>query len=396
MTMFRFVRSCVCHCLHAAITRLEEVNEEVSVWSPVRWLGYLSGLNLLAALCLGLYARWEYGSARRLLFVIFMLVPVVLGAACVLYYYFKMERMSHRLLHPGLGFLLGLLCFLDGAELRKDPKDQAAAYLLLTSAALRTLWALLDRLFSCTRYRPAFLTSAERLELVGFAAASWVFEVRESLSVTVVLAALAAVMVALRMKALLALPSMLCFVITAALFFHSLGMRTNPSALTCFFSLLLCDPLLDVFFSGLSVTERWRPFLASRAPWRRLSLLPVLAVEVAFVVLSIQKLLYSNQPWLTLVPAVVLCVLFWATCHMVFFITVWGFHSKLSVCQQVLASQLAGSSGLDKVMASRGMRHFCLISERLVFFSLVSTVALAALCWQVQTRLGIFDIVHEL
>lgn len=380
--MCRFLRYCISHCLHAAMTRLEEVNEEASVWSSVRWLGYLSGLNLLVALCLGLYARWE-GSAETILLVIFVLALVVLGIACIAYYYFNMERVSLSLLHPWFGFLLGLLCFLNSPALENDMKERVANYLLLTSVVLRTLWALLDRLFGCTRYRPAFLTSAERLELLGFATASTALLIQTSLSVMVLVVALATVMVALRMKALLALPNLVCFaVITALLFFKSLNITTNPFALACFFSQLICDPLLDVYFSGLSVTERWQPFLVWRGLWRRLSLLPLLVVEVTFIILATRKLTDLDQ-WLLMVPGFVVCVLFWAICHMVFIITVWGFHTKLSDCQRVCSSQLSGGNGLDKIMASKGMRHFCLISERLVLFTLMSTIAVAALCWQV-------------
>lgn len=378
--MCRFLRYCVSHCLHAAMTRLEEVNGEASMWSSVRWLGYLSSLNLLVALCLGLYARWER-TAETILLVIFILALVVLGIASIMYYYFNMERLSLSLLHPWFGFLLGLLCFLNSPALQSDLKERAANYMLLTSVALRTLWALLERLFGCTRYRPAFLTSAERLELAGFAAASTALLLQKSLSVMVLVVALATVMVALRMKALLALPNLVCFaVITGVLFFHSLNITINPFALACFFSQLICDPLLDVYFSGLSVTERWQPFLAWRVLWRRLSLLPLLLVEVTFIVLSARKLKDLDQ-WYLMIPTFVVCVLFWAICHMVFVITVWGFHTKLSDCQRVCLSQLG--SGLDKIMASKGVRHFCLISDRLVLFTLVSTVAVAVACWQV-------------
>ncbi len=380
--MCRFLRYCVSHCLHAAMTRLEEVNGEVSMWSSVRWLGYLSGLNLLVALCLGLYTRWEK-SAESTLLVILVLALIVLGIASVVYYY-SMERVSLSLLHLWFGFLLGLQCFLNSPALESDLKEHVANYLLLASVALRTLWALLDRLFGCTRYRPAFLTSAERLELAGFAIASTALLIQKSLSVMVLVVALATVMVALRMKALLALLNLLCFaVITAVLFFRSLDITTNPFALACFFSQLICDPLLDVYFSGLSVTERWQPFLVWRGLWRRLSLLPLLVVEVTFIILAARKLKDLDQ-WYLMIPGFAVCVLFWAICHMVFVITVWGFHTKLSDCQRVCLSQGSGVSGLDKVMASKGMRHFCLISERLVLFTLVSTVAVAALCWQVR------------
>nr|XP_046248990.1 transmembrane protein 168 [Scatophagus argus] len=384
--MCRFLRYCVSHCLHAAMTRLEEVNGEVSMWSSVRCLGYLSGLNLLVALCLGLYARWER-TAETILLVIFVLALIVLGIASIMYYYFSMERVSLSLLHPWFGFLLGLLCFLNSPALKNDSKERASNYLLLSSVVLRTLWALLDRLFGCTRYRPAFLTSAERLELAGFATASAALLFQKSMSVMVLVVALATVMVALRMKALLALPNLVCFaVITAVVLFKSLNITTNPFALACFFSQLICDPLLDVYFSGLSVTERWQHFLVWRGLWRRLSLLPLLAVEVTFIILAGRKLTDLDQ-WYLMIPSFVVCVLFWTICHMVFVITVWGFHTKLSDCQRVCLSQGSGGNGLDKIMASKGMRHFCLISERLVLFTLVSTVAVAALCWQASSSI---------
>ncbi|XP_067446472.1 transmembrane protein 168 [Thunnus thynnus] len=384
--MCRFLRYCVSHCLHAAMTRLEEVNGEVSMWSSVRWLGYLSSLNLLVALCLGLYARWE-STAESTLLIILVLALFVLGIASVLYYFFSMERVSLSLLHLWFGFLLGLLCFLSSPALESDVKEQAANYLLLASVALRTLWALLERLLGCTRYRPAFLTSAERLELAGFAAASTALLIQKSLSVMVLVMALATVMVALRMKALLALPNLVCFaVITAVLFFKSLNITTNPFALACFFSQLICDPLLDVYFSGLSVTERWQPFLVWKGLWRRLSLLPLLVVEVIFIILAARKLTDLDQ-WYLMIPGFAVCALFWAICHMVFVITVWGFHTKLSDCQRLCVIQGSGVSGLDRVMASKGMRHFCLISERLVLFTLVSTVAVAALSWQASSSI---------
>lgn len=384
--MCRFLRYCVSHCLHAAMTRLEEVNGEVSVWSSVRWLGYVSGLNLLIALFLGLYVRWEKTEGSTLL-VILILAMVVLGVASVLHYFFNMERVSLSVLHLWFGFLLGLLCFINSpVTVRSDVKELAANYMMLVSMALRTLWALLERLFGRTRYRPAFLTSAERLELAGFAVASTALN-QKSLSIMVLLVSLGTVMVALRMKALLSLPNLVSFaVITGVAFFQALHLDINPFALACFFSQLICDPLLDVYFSGLSVTERWQPFLIWRGLWRRLSLLPLLLVEAAFMALAARKLLHLDQ-WYLLIPGFAVASLFWLICHMVFVITVWGFHTKLSDCQRLSWTQGPDLSGLDKIMASKGMRHFCLISERLVLFTLVSSIAVGALCWQSSSSL---------
>ncbi|XP_049578529.1 transmembrane protein 168-A [Syngnathus scovelli] len=383
--MWRFLRYCVSHWLQAAMTRLD-VQGEGSVWSSVRCLGYMSGLNLLVALCLGLFVRWEE-TADSTLLVIFILALLVLPLAGGLYCYLGTERLSLSLLHLWFGFLLGLLCFVNSPELEGNSKEQVANGLLLSSVSLRTLWALLERMLGYARHRPAFLTSAERLQLTGFAAASTALLLHKALSVTVLAVALSAVVVALRMKAILALTNLACFVVIGGDFFlASLGVRTNAFALGCFFGLLVCEPLLDVYFSGLSVTERWQPFLHRRGLWRRLTLLPLLLLEVTFVVLAAQVLGRLDRWYLT-IPALAACTLFWAVCHLVFFISLWGFHSKLSDCQRVCLSQACGGSGLDKIMASKGMRHFCLICERLLRFTLVSTVALAALSWQASSSI---------
>uniref|UniRef100_W5K2Z6 Transmembrane protein 168 n=1 Tax=Astyanax mexicanus TaxID=7994 RepID=W5K2Z6_ASTMX len=386
--MCRLFRYCVSHSLYAAMTRLEEINKGVSLSMSVRYLGYLSTINLLVAICLGLYVRWEK-TAQPVLLVIFILGLFVLGMASIFYYYFSMERISLCLFHLWLGFLLGLLCFVNGPSLDVDLKEQVTCYMLLASVVIRTLWALVERLFGCTRHRPALLKSAEALELTGFAVASTTQVARDSLSLAVLALAVATLVADLRMKSFLALPNLICFSVVAALFFFkSLGVSTNPYALACFLSRLVCEPLLDIYFSGLSVTERWAHFLRRGGLWRRLTLLPLLIIEVAFLVLSALKM-GNLDKWYIDIPSFSVSGVFWIICHMVFLVTLWGFHSKLSDCQRACVVQRAEPGKLDRVMASRGMRHFCLISKRLVLFSLVSTVLLGALSWQPSNSLFI-------
>lgn len=84
------------------------------------------------------------------------------------------------------------------------------------------------------------------------------------------------------------------------------------------------------------------------------------------------------------IPGFCLFGLFWSICHTILLITIWGFHTKLNECQKAWQAQRASSRSLDQIMASRGIRHFCLISERLVFFTLLSSIILGAVSWQVQ------------
>lgn len=169
--MCKSLRYCVSHCLYAVMIKVQELKRETNMHSSIRYLGYLANMNLLVAICLGLYVRWEK-TENILLLVIFILGLFVLGIASILYYYFSMKTASLSLSHLWFGFLLGLLSFIDDSKLNTDVKEEATKYLLLASILIRTLWSLVERICGCVRHQPDLLTSAEFLELVGFAIAS--------------------------------------------------------------------------------------------------------------------------------------------------------------------------------------------------------------------------------
>lgn len=349
--------------------------------SSVRYLGCLARINLLAAIFVGLYVRWEK-TADALILVIFILGLFVLGIASILYYYFSMETASLSLSNLWFGFLLGLLCFLNNSAFKNDVKEEATNNLLLSAIVLRVLCSLVERICGCIHHRPTLLTTAEFLELVGFAIASTIMLVEKSMSIILLVMALAMLIIDLRMKSFLAIPNLAIFgAIASLLFFPSLRIPTNPFALACFFSCLISDPLLDVYFSGLSVTERWKPYLYRGKICRRLSVISIGVVELIFFILAAFKLRYLDL-WYFVIPGFSVFGIFWMICHVIFFITLWGFHTKLNDCHKVYYTHCAENNSLDRVMASKGMRHFCLISKQLVFFSLLATAVLGAVSWQ--------------
>ncbi|XP_069484010.1 transmembrane protein 168 [Ambystoma mexicanum] len=379
--MCRSLRYCVSHCLYVAMTKLDEANREANMHSSIRYLGYLARITLLVAICMGLYVRWEK-TEDSLILVIFILGLFVLGIASILYYYFSMEAASLSLSHLWFGFLLGLLCFLDNSSFKSDMKEEATKFLLISSMAIRTLCSLVERICGCVWQRPTLLTSVEFLELAGFAIASTIMLFEKSMSIILLVAALAMLMIDLRMKSFLAIPNLVIFgVLTCVFFFPSLGIPINPFALACFFSCLVCDPLFDVYFSGLSVTERWKPYLYRGSICRRLSVIFVGCIELVFFILSTFKL--SNLSlWYFVIPGFSIFGIFWLVCHIIFLITLWGFHTKLNDCHKVYSTHNVENNSLDRVMASKGMRHFCVISARLVFFSLLATAIFGAVSWQ--------------
>lgn len=259
------------------------------MFTSVRCLGYLSSLNLLVAVCVGMYVRWEVTSEPMIL-VIFILGLFVLGIASILHYYFAMEKASLCLFHLWFGFLLGLLCFLNSPTLDTNVKELVANYLLLASVIMKMVWAVTERICRSIRYKPTLLTSTELLELLGFGIASTTMLFHKSVAIIGLVVALGALIVDLRMKSLLALPNLASFALVASLvFFQALGIAANPYALGCYMGRLLCEPVLDVYFSGLGSSERWTPVLSMGKVWRRLSLLPLSLTELAFFVLAAVK-----------------------------------------------------------------------------------------------------------
>lgn len=263
--------------------------KEVDMFTSVRCLGYLSSVNLIVAICVGMYVRWEVTSEPMIL-VIFILGLFVLAIASILHYYFAMERASLSLFHLWFGFLLGLLCFLNSPALDSNVKELVANYLLLAGVVMKAVWAITERICSSIRYKPVLLRSAELLELLGFCIASTAMYLQKSLAIIGLAMALGALIVDLRMKSLLALPNLVTFsLVTSLVFFQALGITANPYALGCYLGRMLCEPVLDVYFSGLGSSERWMPVLSLGNLWRRLSLLPLSLVQLAFFVLAALK-----------------------------------------------------------------------------------------------------------
>lgn len=181
--------------------------KEVDMFTSVRCLGYLSSINLLVAVCVGMYVRWEVTDEPMIL-VIFILGLFVLGIASILHYYFAMEKASLSLFHLWFGFLVGLLCFLNSPALDLNVKELVANYLLLASVIMKAVWAFTERICSSVRYKPMLLTSAELLELLGFGIASTTMLLLNSVAIIGLVVALGALIVDLRMKSIFAIPNL--------------------------------------------------------------------------------------------------------------------------------------------------------------------------------------------
>uniref|UniRef100_A0A8C4R9A6 Transmembrane protein 168 n=1 Tax=Eptatretus burgeri TaxID=7764 RepID=A0A8C4R9A6_EPTBU len=377
------LRYIVSHCLQVVMNAAQhETGRNGGMRSAFRFLGFIVNGLLLVALSLGLFTRWEHSGDTNLL-VMFVMGLVVFLIACVLSYYFSMENACTNIAHLVFGFLLGFLALVDQANLIDDSKEEASRYLLLLSIFTRSMLSISSRFFRATRFASTLLLSTEFLELVGFGAASAALTMERCFDVSLLLCAFGLCLADLRMKSLLALPTMIGFsVISVLLFFPALDLSINPFALGCFFGRLLCDPLIDLFYSGLTVTERWHPYLQAHKMLRRFSVLVLLLAELLFIILSAFTLGNVNRWYILRLLGIIVFGILWVTSHLVLVTALWAFHNRLNNCLGACALLRTGSKSLDDVMASRGMRQYCLVAEQLVFGALIFTILMAVVCWQ--------------
>ena len=116
---------------------------------------------------------------------------------------------------------------------------------------------------------------------------------------------------------------------------------------------------------------------------RRFSVLVLLLAELLFIILSAFTLGNVNRWYILRLLGIIVFGILWVTSHLVLVAALWAFHNRLNNCLGTCALLRTGSKSLDDVMASRGMRQYCLVAEQLVFSALISTIFMAVVCWQV-------------
>eukprot|EP00058_Branchiostoma_floridae_P006046 XP_002591534.1 hypothetical protein BRAFLDRAFT_60457 [Branchiostoma floridae] len=346
----------------------------------IRYLGFLPSLVLLVAISLGLYTRWE---ATEEVFVLVVALGglFVFAIAMALHYYFSMEYFSESLAHLWFGCLLGMMAFTENESFRYDEKEEVMNILLMTSVGLSLFWAMVERTCNYIKYTSNLLTNSELMETAGFATATILLGQKWA-DVCFLSVAFALGLIAMRKKALLAVPNFTVFLaLSIAIFFPTLKKTINPYAASCFAGRLCIAPLLDIYFSNLTTVERWQWYIFQSKHVKRLVILVTVVVDITFMVFS-GMIVRHFQELFFVIPGFVIFGILWICFHIVFIVTCWVFSRKLNECVLVYKAYGEDTKNMTRIMASKGVRHFSQISERLALCTIFSTWMLAAVSWQ--------------
>ena len=356
-----------------------------------RHFAYVDEIVLVAALCLGLYTRWAHSQDMAVLLIVFMGL-VVLAVTAALVYYFSTVAIGLSVLRLWVGCLIGVISFPEADIYTNElllKIHEAMNILLITSLVLRATWTLMERFLHLVPQQPKLLDRLDTLEMMGMATSSLVIG-KDFVSISLLVLGLALTITAIRTRSFLGLMNLVVLiVITTLVFFPKLlNVPANPCGLLLFLGRVSLQPVADLYFSGLSTLERWEPLLRRSKLLQRLLILTAVTFQLTFFIIH-AKQMPNHKEWFVVVPLFAAFGFVWVCYHLVFLVTCWQLSGKIAECNLTYRSMEETSRNMNRIMAAKGVRHFSLISQRLVFVTLVTTILLAGIGWQTKTALSV-------
>lgn len=356
----------------------------------VRLLSHVSSVLLFVALCLGLYTRWLHSDDIAILLIAFLGL-FVFSLALALVYYFSLESVGISLLRLWVGCLLGIVMFTEPAVFDDGlvrTTQEITNWMLISSVCVRCLYCLVSRLLHVSVAEFCLVSGTDLLEMIGVIIASLVVG-QDFVAVTLLIAGLFLAIIAVKLKSFLSLLNVIFVVVFANIrFFRLLDISLNSYAFLCFVGRLSFEPVIDWYFIGLTVLERWNGFLTARPAFRRLILIGVMAAELVFLTVHSIAIRHHKE-WYVVVPIFGVLVVLWASVHLAFFVTCWSFSNKVTECMNVVRDLPDDNRNLRRIMASRGLRCFCLIAQRVTCVTLLSTNLVAIVAWETKSALSV-------
>lgn len=344
------------------------------------YLRYLPSVVLVVALGLGLYTQWQF-TQNNVILGFAILGFFVFAVSCALRYYFNFELIGQTLLHIWLGCILGIIIFADQKEIAFVMSQEVTNVLLVTSAVLTWCWNLLERMLHLVKHESKMFTTVQILESIGLMISTLVTG-KDALSFSLLVLAFNVNLASIRLKSFLGLLSFIAMVcVSVFVIFQQVELSGNFYGLACFAARHSFEPFIDLYFSGLTTLQRWQGFFNLSKFLRYIFVLAVFAFNIATGAV-IGKLSANHKEWYIVVPLTVFFACIWLCFHLTYFITCWKLMSKITECNLTYNSLTDERKNMSRIMASKGVRHFSLISQRLICITLLTTVLLGGLGWE--------------
>ena len=349
----------------------------------VQYICYGPDIILMVAIGLGMYTQWMLpGEQQYAISVIALMGILVIALSCALRYFFSLHQVGKALYHIWIGSLVGIIAFLNSSDVITTKEVMEA--LFMASLVLGCFCNILERLLHLQQQDVHIFSQSVFLESVGIVVAGFVTE--NPAAIWLLTLAFVINILAMRMKSFLGFCSFVSFIVIGSyVFFPDIKMLPNKYALMCFIGRHAFQPIIDFHFSGLTVIERWKPFLTQSRLVRYLTIIFIVGLNVSLCVLTgIQSA--SHKEWFVVVPLFVALAIVWMIFHMTFLISCWKLMGKITECNSLVQQSVSDESrSYNRVMAAKGVRHSSLISQRVVCLALTMTVVMMGIGWETRS-----------
>lgn len=381
--MFKIFSTLHYHIVHSPVYIMQIKNMKMEF--RIQYLTYIPNLVLMVAIILGLYTQWM-STQKTSVIVIAFLGLFLFSTVLALQYYFSFQNISEILLYIWVGCLLGILMFSEQVD---QTAQQVTNALFILSSGLRWILNIVDRLKQLTKYEIKLFDNVCLLESFGLAIASLVTGGVESVSISLLIVAFVINLVAIRFKSFLSLLSFITFSLAASIiFFPLIKVPVNPYCLACFVCRHAFEPIIDLYFPRFFSLDRWKAFLNQSKVVRHLTVIGIFFMNLASGTV-IGRLSFTHKEWFVVVPIFFVVAVIWMCFHVIFFITTWKLMKLFTECNSHFQTLSADRQNMNRIMASKGVRYFSLISQRFICLALLTTIIQAAIGWETQTGYSI-------
>ena len=331
----------------------------------------------------GIKERWAHHTTDGSILLVVIIVSGIVLISLVTYLG-ECKHFGKVLSHLWMGVLFSVLSFTEIAFDRPIDSLQdldSTDILVITSTGLHVLKTLTVRICGTASYESNFLSTEECMYIVGFlSGTTGTMHFASMLTITL---AVTVHLMAFHMKSSVTLLSACClFLLGSVYFFSAIDVHYNPYILSCFIVHLFFESVIDIYFSRLSLLGTWQKCIFYGSWAHRLQMSAILALEILFYVSGMQ-LFYEPELPVYRKLIFVLMSIYWVPIHIMFILTCWRFVGKLEECSNVADSTGNFSdNAMSHIMASKGVRHFCLVLINVTFCTIISTVIAIASSWQ--------------
>lgn len=336
------------YCLVHTSARIMVSATNVKSQATIQYVSYIPELILVIALGMGLYTRWSL-TEDVTISIIAVFGAFIFAVSCALRYYFGQEDLGKAIFHVWVGLLLGIITFTNNAQLQYLTMEEVMEAMFMTSMVLGWFWNVMERLLKLVPAEAKLLTASEGLESLGLIIASLLTGV-DSVALSLNTLAYIFHISAMRLKSIMGFLCFIAFIFVGIfLFFPALKVKPNIYALTCFVGRHAFHSIIDFYFCGLSMIDRWRQFFNKSRIIRYSFVVLLFAMELILAVM-IGLRTKNHKEWYIVLPVYIALAIVWLLFHFMSFVTCWKLMGKITECN----ANSDERRSFHQIMAARG------------------------------------------